>query len=97
MALEKIFRDFIHFAQCNELKIEGIAIADTDRVILEHRFTPDQERNIYSHTKSYMSMAAGIAIEEESFLFPISWQICFLNMYRKMQIHACWKLPWRIF
>lgn len=64
MALEKIFKDFIHFAQCNELKIEGIAIADTDRVILEHRFTPDQERNIYSHTKSYMSMAAGIAIEE---------------------------------
>ncbi|MDY4670798.1 MAG: serine hydrolase [Oliverpabstia sp.] len=64
MALEKIFKDFIHFAQCNELKIESIAIADTDRVILEHRFTPDQERNIYSHTKSYMSMAAGIAIEE---------------------------------
>lgn len=64
MALEKIFKDFIHFAQCNELKIEGIAIADTDRVLLEHRFTPDQERNIYSHTKSYMSMAAGIAIEE---------------------------------
>lgn len=64
MALEKIFKDFIHFAQCNELKIEGIAIADTDKVILEHRFTPDQERNIYSHTKSYMSMAAGIAIEE---------------------------------
>lgn len=64
MALEKIFKDFIHFAQCNELKIEGIAIADTDRVILEHRFMPDQERNIYSHTKSYMSMAAGIAIEE---------------------------------
>ncbi len=30
MALEKIFKDFIHFAQCNELKIEGIAIADTD-------------------------------------------------------------------
>lgn len=64
MALEKIFKDFIHFAQCNELKIEGIAIADTDSVILEHRFMPDQERNIYSHTKSYMSMAAGIAIEE---------------------------------
>lgn len=64
MALEKIFKDFIHFAQCNELKIEGIAIADTDKVILEHRFMPDQERNIYSHTKSYMSMAAGIAIEE---------------------------------
>lgn len=67
MALEKIFKDFIHFAQCNELKIEGIAIADTDRVILEHRFMPDQERNIYSHTKSYMSMAAGIAIEEGKF------------------------------
>ena len=64
MAIEKIFKDFIRFAQCNELKIEGIAIADENRVILEHRFLPDQERNIYSHTKSYMSMAAGIAIEE---------------------------------
>ena len=31
---------------------------------MEHHFTPDQARNIYSHTKSYMSTAVGLAIAD---------------------------------
>lgn len=64
MELEKLLRDFIKYAESNNLTIEGIAVADDKRIILEHHFTPDLERNIYSQTKSYMSTAAGIAISQ---------------------------------
>lgn len=60
-----IFHDFIAYAQeRNGLGIEGLAIADGDSVIEEYRFTPPLARNIYSHTKSYVVTAIGIAIEE---------------------------------
>lgn len=60
-----IFHNFIAYAQeRNGLGIEGLAIADGDGVIEEYRFTPPLARNIYSHTKSYVVTAIGIAIEE---------------------------------
>jgi CubicO group peptidase (beta-lactamase class C family) len=59
-----IFNDFVSLVDSDELPIEAVAIADGDSVIAEHHFTPDQERNIYSHTKSYVSTAIGIAVEE---------------------------------
>lgn len=62
--MKELFRDFVKYAEQEKLFIEGIAAADRENVLLEHRFTPDLERNIYSHTKSYMATAAGIAIEE---------------------------------
>ncbi|MDD3369987.1 MAG: serine hydrolase [Lachnospiraceae bacterium] len=64
MELEKLFQNFIKYAESKHLLIEGIAVADDKKVILEHHFTPDLARNIYSHTKSYMSTAAGIAISQ---------------------------------
>ena len=64
MRLENIFNDFVKYIQSEKLFIEGIAIADEKRVLLEQHFTPDLPRNIYSHTKSYMSTAAGIAIAQ---------------------------------
>jgi len=62
--LEKLFLDWVADAQNHHLPIEGIAVADTEQIILEHHFTPDLPRNIYSHTKSYMVTAVGIAIDE---------------------------------
>lgn len=62
--LEKIFYEFISHAIDRKLPIEGIAIGDEKQLLLHHRFTPDLSRNIYSHTKSYMSTAVGIAIDE---------------------------------
>ncbi|HCT91678.1 MAG TPA: hypothetical protein DF613_09925 [Lachnospiraceae bacterium] len=62
--VEKVFQDFIRYAEDKKLFIEGIAIADEKEVLLEHHFMPDQVRNTYSHTKSYMSTAAGIAISQ---------------------------------
>ena len=61
---EKIFKDFVAYAQEKKLPIEAIAIGDEKQVFFEHHFVPDQPRNIYSHTKSFMSTAAGIAISE---------------------------------
>ena len=62
--MKELFQDFVKYAEQEKLFIEGIAAADREHVLLEHRFTPDLERNIYSHTKSYMATAAGIAIDE---------------------------------
>jgi len=64
MELEKLFQDFIKYAESRHLSIEGIAVGDDRKIIQEHHFTPDLPRNIYSHTKSYMSTAAGIAISQ---------------------------------
>lgn len=61
--LEQLFQEFVAYAKEN-LAIEGVAVADESKVLLEHHFTPDITRNIYSHTKSYMATAAGIAISE---------------------------------
>lgn len=62
--LETLFNDFIHYAESEHLYIEGIAVGDERKVLLEHHFTPDLARNIYSHTKSYMATAVGIALDQ---------------------------------
>lgn len=64
MSLEGLFQEFVSYAEDRGLLIEGIAVGDENRVLLEHRFLPDLPRNIYSHTKSYLSTAVGIAIDE---------------------------------
>lgn len=60
-----IFHDFVRYArERGGMGIEGVAIADGERVIEERRFAPDLARNIYSHTKSYVATAIGVAVEE---------------------------------
>ena len=53
--MEKQFYNFVKEVYDKQLGVEGIAIADGEKILMEHHFTPDQARNIYSHTKSYMS------------------------------------------
>lgn len=62
--IEKILQKFVEEARETGLPLEAIAVGDESKVIFEHHFVPDQPRNIYSHTKSFMSTAAGIAIAE---------------------------------
>ena len=50
MSQINVFHEFIRYAEQEHLPIEGVAIADGDRVIEEHRFTPSLASNIYSHT-----------------------------------------------
>lgn len=59
-----IFNDFVNLVDNDDLPIEAVALADGERIIAERHFAPDQSRNIYSHTKSYLSTAIGIAIGE---------------------------------
>ena len=62
--IEKILQKFVEEARETGLPLEAIAVGDESKVIFEHHFVPDRPRNIYSHTKSFMSTAAGIAIAE---------------------------------
>lgn len=59
-----MFNDFVKLIESESLPVEAVAIADGDDIIAERHFVPDQDRNIYSHTKSYVSTAIGIAIED---------------------------------
>ena len=62
--VEKVLREFTDYAQQTGLPLEGIAVGDEKQVLFEHHFVPDLPRNIYSHTKSFMSTAAGLAIAD---------------------------------
>lgn len=59
-----MFNDFVKLIESESLPVKAVAIADGDAIIAERHFVPDQDRNIYSHTKSYVSTAIGIAIED---------------------------------
>ncbi len=62
--LEKAFGEFIDEVKEKKLFVEGVAVADGEKLLLEHRFLPDLPRDIYSHAKSYTSTAVGIALAE---------------------------------
>lgn len=64
MGVIDMFNDFVKLIESESLPVEAVAIADDDAIIAERHFVPDQDRNIYSHTKSYVSTAIGIAIED---------------------------------
>ena len=57
-----MFNDFVKLIESESLPVEAVAIADGDAIIAERHFVPDQDRNIYSHTKSYVSTAIGLAV-----------------------------------
>lgn len=59
-----MFNDFVKLIESESLPVEAVAIADGDAIVAERHFVPDQDRNIYSHMKSYVSTAIGIAIED---------------------------------
>ncbi len=61
----KIFEDFVKQADAQDLKLEGLYVLLDGEPVFEHRWVPDQARNIYSHTKSFVSTAVGIAVDED--------------------------------
>ena len=62
MRIASVFQDFVRSCASERTAIEAIAVADEKDILLEHHFTFDKPRNIYSHTKSFMSAAVGLAI-----------------------------------
>ena len=64
MSVKAVFDEFTSFVQEEHLPLECVAIADGEEILCEVHFEQDVPRNIYSHTKSYMATAVGIAIDE---------------------------------
>ena len=62
--MKSIFDDFIKQADSRKLGIEGFYVLKNGKAVCEHRWTPDRARNIYSNTKSFVSTAIGIAMDE---------------------------------
>ena len=62
--MEQKIKAFIECMKKDNPGIEAVALADAEEVLLEHHFVQVHSRNIYSHTKSFMSTAAGIALKE---------------------------------
>ena len=44
--------------------VEGVVLYQNGEITLNHRFVPPHERLIYSHTKSFIATAAGMAIDQ---------------------------------
>ena len=62
--IEKFMQEGVEEARETGLPVEAVAAGDESKVIFEHHFAPDLPRNIYSHTKSFLSAAVGIAAAE---------------------------------
>ena len=95
--MEKQFYNFVKEVYDKQLGVEGIAIADGEKILMEHHFTPDQARNIYSHTKSYMSTAVGLQLPMVSCHWMTDWQSFSRRRFRKMHSRSCLKFVCVIF
>ncbi len=55
---------FIEALKNDNPGVEAVALYQNGEILSEHCFVPKKERLIYSHTKSFVSTLAGIAIDE---------------------------------
>lgn len=62
--MKDMVQQFIEALKQDNSGVEAVVLATKDEILVEHYFTRLVSRNIYSHTKSYMSTAVGIAIDE---------------------------------
>lgn len=64
--MKKSVENFIVYAEKEKLPIESLTLSDKDGVILEHTFSKEPKiiRNIYSHTKSFVSTLIGVLYSE---------------------------------
>ena len=95
--MEKQFYNFVKEVYDKQLGVEGIAIADGEKILMEHHFTPDQARNIYSHTKSYMSTAVGLAIADGKLSLDDRLAEFSRRRFRRMHSRSCLKFVCVIF
>ena len=58
-------KEFIKIAKKEQLPIEAILLSTVDKVLVEHHFTEKKKRNIYSHSKSFVSAMIGVALLEK--------------------------------
>ena len=55
---------FIEDIERQNLKVEGVKVVQKGRDIASHRWVPELKRNVYSVSKSFTSIAVGMAIDE---------------------------------
>ena len=64
MRMDNHFLDsFVNRVEKQHLPVDGVMVYKGEDLMAEHRWSPDVPTCIYSHTKSFMSTAAGIAID----------------------------------
>lgn len=66
MDILSLVKEFDKYIIDNKLSIEAMCLSNKDGIIFENHYndTPNIPRNIYSHSKSYLSLLVGIAIDE---------------------------------
>ncbi len=62
--MRKRVEQFVAALEQADCGVEGVVLYQNGEITLNHRFVPSKERLIYSHTKSFVSTAAGMAIDE---------------------------------
>ena len=62
--MEGKVRAFIEALKENNPGVEAVALYQNGEMVLEEHFVPNLPRLIYSHTKSFISTACGMAIDE---------------------------------
>ena len=55
---------FLKALEQEDHAVEAVMLYQNGEVLLNHRFVPHCSRQIYSHTKSFVATAAGMAIDE---------------------------------
>ena len=55
---------FLQALKQEDHAVEAVTVYQNGKILLNHRFIPHCSRQIYSHTKSFVATAAGMAIDE---------------------------------
>ena len=63
--MEQLFLNFKKRIEEHPNLVEGMCLSNKDGLIWKEQYLPRTVRNIYSHSKSFTSLMAGIAIDEE--------------------------------
>jgi CubicO group peptidase (beta-lactamase class C family) len=57
-------KPYIDDVEKQSLRVEGIMVLRHGKLIAEHRWVPEAPKNVYSVSKSFTSMAVGMAVDE---------------------------------
>ena len=63
--MEKLFYNFKERIAKEHNLVEAICLSSSEGIIFKEQFIPRNNRNIYSHSKSFTSLMVGIAIDEK--------------------------------
>jgi CubicO group peptidase (beta-lactamase class C family) len=55
---------FVDSIEKQKLSVEGVIVFQRDRELARHRWTSESRRNVFSVSKSFISVAVGMAIDE---------------------------------